>query len=99
MNTTVLNKMSHLKLHGMLRTYQSMLDNPQHHDLTHDELINMLIQSEWEDRENKKITPRPIAHPRLPSYNPYSSATGSAPAAGNKTYPFAPHLCLCASAI
>lgn len=55
MSNTVLNKMSQLKLHGMLHTYQAMLDNLQHHDLTHDELINMLIQSEWEDRENKKI--------------------------------------------
>jgi hypothetical protein len=33
-----------------------MLDSRQHHNLTHDELINILIQSEWEDRENKKIT-------------------------------------------
>ena len=55
MNSTVLNKMSHMKLHGMLRSYQAMLDSNQHHDLTHDELINILIQSEWEDRENKKI--------------------------------------------
>ncbi len=55
MNSTVVNKMSQLKLHGMLHTYQVMLDNLQHHDLTHDELINTLIQSEWEDRENKKI--------------------------------------------
>ena len=53
MSTTILNKMAHLKLNGMLRTYQSMLDSRQHHDLTHDELINILIQSEWEDRENK----------------------------------------------
>lgn len=56
MNSTVLNKMSHMKLTGMLRTYQSMLDSNQHHDLTQDEFINMLIQSEWEERENKKIT-------------------------------------------
>ena len=55
MNSTVLNKMSHLKLHGMLRSYQSMLDSRQHHDLTHDELINILVQSEWEERENKRI--------------------------------------------
>jgi DNA replication protein DnaC len=55
MSSTILNKMSHLKLHGMLRTYQTMLDSRQHHDLTHDELINTLIQSEWEDRQNKKI--------------------------------------------
>jgi DNA replication protein DnaC len=56
MNSTVLNKMSHMKLHGMLRSYQTMLDSNQHHDMTHDELINILIQSEWEDRENKKMT-------------------------------------------
>lgn len=55
MSSTILNKMSNLKLHGMLRTYQSMLDSRQHHDLTHDEFINMLVQSEWEDRENKKV--------------------------------------------
>lgn len=56
MNAIILNKMSHMKLHGMLRSYQTMLESNQHHDLTHDELINILIQSEWEDRENKKIT-------------------------------------------
>jgi DNA replication protein DnaC len=55
MNSTVLNKMANLKLHGMLRTYQVMLDSRGHQELTHDELINTLIQSEWEDRENKKI--------------------------------------------
>lgn len=56
MNATIQNKMSHMKLHGMLRSYQTMLDSNQHHNLTNDELINILIQSEWEDRENKKIT-------------------------------------------
>lgn len=55
MSSIVLNKMAQLKLHGMLRTYQSMLDSRQHHDLTHDEFVNTLIQSEWEDRENKKV--------------------------------------------
>ena len=45
MNSTVLNKMSHMKLHGMLRSYQTMLDSNQHHYMTHDELINIFIQS------------------------------------------------------
>jgi DNA replication protein DnaC len=40
----------------MLRSYQTMLDSNQHHDMTQDELINILIQSEWEERENKKIS-------------------------------------------
>jgi DNA replication protein DnaC len=55
MNSTIQNKMSQMKLHGMLRTYQTMLESNQHHDLTHDEVLNTLVQSEWEDRENKKI--------------------------------------------
>jgi hypothetical protein len=55
--------MSNLKLHGMLRTYQAMLDSRQHHDLTHDEFINTLIQSEWEDRENNPDAfPHILAH-------------------------------------
>lgn len=55
MNSTTLNKMSQMKLQGMLHTYQSLLDSNQHHDLTNDELVNMLIQAEWEERENRKI--------------------------------------------
>jgi DNA replication protein DnaC len=55
MSSTIQNKMSHMKLLGMLGMYQTMLDSRQHHDLTHDEFINTLIQSEWEYRENKKI--------------------------------------------
>lgn len=55
MSTTTLNKMSHMKLLGMLRSYQNMLDSHLHNDLTHDEVIETLVQAEWEDRENKKI--------------------------------------------
>jgi len=54
-SSTTLNKLSHMKLLGMLRSYQSMLSNRLHDDLTHDEVIDTLVQSEWEDRENKKI--------------------------------------------
>jgi hypothetical protein len=55
MTSTVLNKMAEMKLNGMLRTYQTMLDSNQHHDLTHDELINTLIQSEWENKKSVVI--------------------------------------------
>ena len=55
MSGTILNKMSHMKLLGMLRSYQSMLSNRIHDGLTHDEVVDTLIQAEWEDRENKKI--------------------------------------------
>jgi DNA replication protein DnaC len=56
MSSIVLNKMAQMKMHGMLRMYQTMLDNRHHQELTHDEFINTLIQSEWEEREHKKIS-------------------------------------------
>jgi len=55
MSTTTQNKMSYMKLLGMLRSYQAMLGNHLHNDLTHDEVVETLVQAEWEDRENKKI--------------------------------------------
>lgn len=55
MNSTVLNKMSHMKFYGMQQTYKTLLDTNQHHSLTNDEIVSMLIQAEWEDRENRKI--------------------------------------------
>lgn len=55
MNTTVLNKMSEMKFYGMQQAYKTMLEANQHHDLTNDEMVSMLVQAEWEDRENRKI--------------------------------------------
>lgn len=55
MNSTILNKMSQMKFYGMHQTYQSLLNSNQHHNLTNDEIVGMLIQAEWEDRENRKI--------------------------------------------
>lgn len=56
MTTTTLNKMNALKLHGMLRTYQTLLECNHHQDLTPDEVVSTLVQAEWEQREQKKIT-------------------------------------------
>ncbi len=55
MNSTVLNKMSHMKFYGMQQAYKTLLDTNQHHSLTNDEIVSMLVQAEWEDRENRKI--------------------------------------------
>ena len=55
MNSTLLNKMSQMKFYGMHQAYQTILDSKQHHTLTNDEIVSMLIQAEWEDRENRKI--------------------------------------------
>jgi len=55
MQATILNTMASLKLHGMRHTYEALLNQLGHHDMTHDELISTLVQSEWEYRENKKV--------------------------------------------
>lgn len=55
MNSTILNKMSQMKFYGMQQAYQTLLDSNQHHSLTSDEMVSMLVQAEWEDRENRKI--------------------------------------------
>jgi DNA replication protein DnaC len=54
MNEITLNKMSQLKLYGMHRTMDMLLNARELDKLGNDEFIHMLVQSEWEDRENRK---------------------------------------------
>lgn len=54
MNTRTLEQMKQLRLHGMLRAFGTSL-SPQSIDYTNDELIAYLMQSEWDDRQNRKI--------------------------------------------
>jgi len=55
MNETTLQKMTQMKLFGMQNAFQSILETKQYHSLNNDELLAMLLQAEWEERENKKI--------------------------------------------
>lgn len=56
MKDSIFNQMSTMKLHGMLNAYRAILQTNQHHQLSNDELVNMLIQAEYEERENRKTT-------------------------------------------
>jgi DNA replication protein DnaC len=44
-----------MRFHGMLEAYRTLLDSNRHHDLNPEELVDHLLQAEWEERENKKI--------------------------------------------
>lgn len=55
MQEIIKQKMSQMKLYGMQQAYHTLLDQNQHHTLTNDEIVNLLIQAEWEERENRKI--------------------------------------------
>lgn len=58
MNTITLEKMGQMKLLGMQRMFQSIIESNNHQNLTSDEFISMLVQSEWEDRESRKLQRR-----------------------------------------
>lgn len=55
MNATTLEKMSRMKLYGMQDAFEALLETKQQATLTGDEIIAMLVQSEWEYREDKKF--------------------------------------------
>jgi len=54
MNTRTLEQMQQLRLHGMHRAFSSCL-SAQSITYTNDELTAYLLQSEWDDRQNRKI--------------------------------------------
>ncbi|TNJ47126.1 IS21-like element helper ATPase IstB [Tamlana fucoidanivorans] len=54
MNTKTLEQMKQLRLFGMHRAFESSLA-PESINYTSDELIAYLTQSEWDDRQNRKI--------------------------------------------
>jgi DNA replication protein DnaC len=55
MQEFIKQKMTQMKLYGMLQSYHTVLEKNQHHNLTNEELLNVLVQAEWEERETRKI--------------------------------------------
>ncbi len=55
MNEITLNKMTKMKLFGMLNSFKTTIQTGGNHNLTNDQIVSMLIQAEWEDRENRRL--------------------------------------------
>ena len=56
MNTQTLEQMKQLRLYGMIRAFNTSLSSDSDSiEYTNDELIAYLMQSEWDDRQNRKI--------------------------------------------
>lgn len=55
MNETTLEKMKKLRLWGLYRAFKTNLESGQIHQLTTDELISIMVDSELDDRQNRKI--------------------------------------------
>jgi DNA replication protein DnaC len=58
MNETILQKMKQMKLHGMAAAFKTSLEDGGKVNLTADEMISFLIESEWDDRNNRRIARR-----------------------------------------
>jgi len=44
-----------MKFYGMVRAFRTNMENGTMEKLTTDELVSMLIDSEWDDRNNRRI--------------------------------------------
>jgi len=55
MNNQTLEKMRKMKLYGMQRSFKHATENQSLSGLTPDELVSMLVESEWDDRHNRSL--------------------------------------------
>ena len=58
MTKEILDKIKKLRLLGMARAYETSLENDKLVNLSADELIGMLVEAEWDDRQNRNIDRR-----------------------------------------
>lgn len=55
MNTETLEKMRKMKFHGMFRMFKASMEDDRNNSLTADEMVAALIDSEWDDRQNRSV--------------------------------------------
>jgi len=49
------SQLNHLRLHGMSRTWQSLVETRRHHELSFSEGMELLLQAEKQERGNKRF--------------------------------------------
>lgn len=54
-NEQTIEKMNAMKLHGMVRIFQNLLDAGTVDDLSADELLAQMVQAEWDHRQNNRL--------------------------------------------
>lgn len=55
MNEQSLQKMKQMKFYGMARAFRTSLENGNMASMTSDEMVSLLVDSEWDDRNNRRI--------------------------------------------
>lgn len=54
-NKATLQMMATLKLNGMRKAFETSLESRQYENMTHDEFIAHLLQTEWDKRQSQRI--------------------------------------------
>ena len=54
-NQSTIEKLSQLRLHGMVRAFRDTMETGVKNNFTPDELIAHLVDAEWDDRHNRKL--------------------------------------------
>lgn len=54
-NNETISKMSQMRLHGMATAFQNLTQNNQRMDMTVDEAVTYLIDSEWDDKHHRRL--------------------------------------------
>jgi len=55
MNQKTIEKMKHMKMYGMVKAFRTSLESGKREELTPDEFLSVLIDSEWDERYNRKL--------------------------------------------
>jgi len=55
-NQATLRKLEQMKLYGMARAFTSTMETGVRNQFTADELVSHLVDAEWDDRHNRKLT-------------------------------------------
>jgi DNA replication protein DnaC len=55
MNEQTLQKMKQMKFFGMASAFRTIIEDDRSESLTADELVALLVESEWDDRNNRRI--------------------------------------------
>lgn len=55
MNTEILEKLRQMKFYGMARAMKMTLESGKNEQYTPDEMVSLLVNSEWDDRHNRTI--------------------------------------------
>ena len=56
MNELSLEKLKQMHLYGMLKALRTSIDSDKNEKLTPDELVSFLVDSEWDERYNRKLS-------------------------------------------